>query len=191
MRVNKIELARIIRCSIPTLNSWIAKYGDEFPVVAAGSHGRDWEFECDEVITFLASKSEEERRQAAERNVQIEQLSLPMGHNGGPLFDGDAAPPPLRPADLLAMAKLRRMEREEGYACGRLVVAHEVREAMQAGFVTWRKALHACVDRFVAEHAIPEALKRQLHADLNDCQRGFVNSMQQMAAKTREPELFD
>ena len=60
--VNKREMARLIECSVPTLDALIAKHAD-FPVHRRGSNGVAWEFDPDAVVPFLSAVREAEERE--------------------------------------------------------------------------------------------------------------------------------
>lgn len=191
MRVNKLELSRLLNISVPTLNAWILKYADAFPVIERGTNGKDWAFDAIAVRAFLAGKQEEEQRSAAARNEQIRQLSLPMGHNGGPAIDGEVPPAPMRPADLLAMAKLRRMEREEAYECGRLVRVTELQATLDELTMTWDAELRTAVRRFGSMHSLSDEMVDELEGMLHACQGRLVAQMRNPKSSAAEPELLD
>ena len=66
--VNKRELARTIKLSVPTIDSLLARYPD-FPVIRRGNTGTAWAFDPEAVLSFLEMKKSEE---AAARKAQIE-----------------------------------------------------------------------------------------------------------------------
>src|SRR4051794_4751712 len=114
MRVNKAELAQILGVSLPTLAAYIVRHGDAFPVLEKGGRGRDYWFEHDAVVEFLNARKAEDEAADTERQAALRQIALPLGHNGGPAIEEVL---PARPADLLAIMKIRRMQREEAYEC--------------------------------------------------------------------------
>jgi hypothetical protein len=180
MQVNKSELAQILGCSLPTIAAYITRYGDDFPVLKRGGLGQDWIFDHEAVTSFLDRKRSEELEADADRRAALRQYALPIGHNGGPSIDGDLA---MKPTDLLALAKLRKLQRDEAYECGRLVVASEVTRVIGEALRLWSQRLQECVGRFSVAHELSEQDAADLERDLTDCQRGFVIAM---AAKFRD-----
>jgi phage terminase Nu1 subunit (DNA packaging protein) len=84
MQVNKVELARIIGCSKPTLVALLHRHGEAFPVLKRGRRGEDWAFDPDAVLAFLAQVDERGRRAAAERQAAlVRQASLPLMRQRG------------------------------------------------------------------------------------------------------------
>ena len=187
MRVNKAELAQILGCSLPTVAVYMNRYGDEFPVLERGGRGRDWWFDHERVVAFMEGKRATEAEADAERQASLRQIALPLGHNGGPELD--ATPPPLRPSDMLALMKVRRMQREEAYACGRLVEVGKVRATLEELLASWSREQHQMVRQFGRERGLDDDLVRDLDKALTDCQRRFVAGMQTVAAEPRD--LFD
>jgi len=57
--VNKAAMARLLGTTETTLNRWIARHGDSFPIAARGGRGVAWKFSPAEVIAFV-----ERQRQA-------------------------------------------------------------------------------------------------------------------------------
>ena len=76
--VTKKELARLLRISRQTLDLWIERYGDEFPVLERGTNGREWQFDADLVIEFLRAKQAENAARQANRDALLDQLTLPI-----------------------------------------------------------------------------------------------------------------
>jgi phage terminase Nu1 subunit (DNA packaging protein) len=171
MRVNKTELAQILGVSLPTLGAWMARYGDAFPVLERGGRGRDFWFDHEAVQTFLESRKAEEEADDAERQAALAQLALPIGHNGGPGLDAE---PDLSPAALLTMWKVRRIQREEAYACGRLIEAHKVKAGLSALLTDINQSLRMTVRRFGREHGFSAELTDALDEAVKQCQRDLV-----------------
>lgn len=187
MRVNKAELAQILGCSLPTVAVYMNRYGDEFPVLERGGRGRDWWFDHERVVAFLDDKRATEAEADAERQASLRQIALPLGHNGGPALD--TAPPPIRPSDMLALMKVRRMQREEAYACGRLVEAAKVSTKLEELLSSWNRELHQAVHQFGRQRGLDDDLVSDLDKTLADCQRRVVAYMRTLG--TAEPnDLF-
>jgi phage terminase Nu1 subunit (DNA packaging protein) len=190
MEVNKAELAQILGCSIPTVGDYIIRYGDAFPVVKRGGLGQRWVFDHEAVLSFLAEQETRKLEADADRRAALRQYSLPIGHNGGPPIDGDLS---MTPTALLALMKVRRMQREEAYACGRLVEASKVVAELEKVLRTWNSHQHAALRQFGRDRSMPEDLVRDLDRVLSDTQRGFVNFMQSFNADPApaQPALFE
>lgn len=180
MRVNKAELAQVLGCSLPTVSVYMNRYGDDFPVLERGGRGRDWWFDHEQVVTFLEGKWAIEAETDAERQASLRQIALPLGHNGGPELD--AAQPPIRPADMLALMKVRRMQREEAYACGRLVEAAKVSTKLEELLSCWNRELHQAVRQFGRQRGLDDDLVSDLDKTLADCQRRVVTYMRALGA---------
>ncbi|WP_428484896.1 hypothetical protein [Rhodopila sp.] len=188
MRVNKSEIARLLGCSLPTVNAYLVRYGEDFPVLDRGGRGRDWRFDHEAVVAFLDGKRADEAAADADRQAALQQAMLPLGHNGGPPMDAE---PSLRPAELLALMKVRRLQREEAYACGRLVEASKVQHALQDLLATWNRELHQALRRFGRERGLADDLVVDLTETLSGCQRRTVDYAQTVGvAGASQPSLF-
>ncbi len=189
MRVNKGELAQILGVSLPTIAAYLVRYGDEFPVLERGSRGRDYWFDREAVVDFLQSRRAADAEADADRQAAIRQFALPLGHNGGPELE--EAEVPVRPADLLALMKVRKLQREEGYACGLLVRAADVGASLGELLRTWSRHQHQMVQQFGRERGLADDLIADLDKALTDTQRTFVAYMQQtLAPEPAQPSLF-
>ena len=174
--VNKIELQKILRITAPTLSHWMTKYDQDFPILEQGGRGRDWSFDVEAVLSFLAEREEEEKAAERERQEAIDQLLLPLGHNGGPTLE--AEPSGLRPGDLLTLMKVRRLQREEAQACGRLVDSAELTDALHVCFSEMRRHLEAVV-RFAADElGLSRESSLDLRNRLHDAMRASVDDFQ-------------
>jgi len=181
--VSKVELARILGISRVTLDEWIARDGNDFPVVERGRNGREWKFDSDLVVEFVKRRDQEREREAACRDEAINQLALPFGHNGGPPLGGEAdQAPPLRPAELLMLAKLRKLQREEDYELGRLVRIADVSPLFKASVTAWRVRIRAAAERFGEQRNWPEAEIAALVKAIEDCQVAFVEDINRACA---------
>ena len=188
MRVNKAELAQILGCSLPTISAYMVRFGDAFPVLERGGKGRDWWFESESVVEFLESRRAAEAEADTERQAALRQLSLPMGHNGGPPIEAGQQ---LRPAELLMMAKLRKMQRDEAYECGRLLEVTKVVPAVEDMHRELNRDLHRMVRAFGREHGFGDDLMAALDAALSSCQRDSVRRLQSaISVEEAQPSLF-
>ena len=187
--VNKSELRRILGCSLPTLDRWITQYPD-FPVIQRGNQGNVWSFDADEVRAFLAAKDRSVTDAAKERAKQMRQLAQ-LGHNGGPdLLDG--APMVSKPSEMLALVRLRKAEREEAQACGRLVEAEPLRQVLEEVLGAWRRTQQAWLNQAGSHLGLTEEQIDGLGIGLADCQRDLVRFMRSIGRKAEsEAPLLD
>jgi hypothetical protein len=151
----------------------IERYGRAFPVVERGANGRDWQFDSDVVLAFVADKEAERDQADSEREAAVQQLAFPFGHNGGTTLDGNE-PAPLKPAELLMMAKVRKLQREEEYELGRLVRVSEIMPALQDALATLRVNFRAMAFRFAEERDWSETETNALLRAIDDCQVACV-----------------
>jgi phage terminase Nu1 subunit (DNA packaging protein) len=188
MRVNKSELAQILGLSLPTVSAYMVRYGEAFPVLERGGRGRDWWFESDAVTAFLDARKAEDEAGDAERQAALAQLTLPIGHNGGPDLEAE---PELSPAELLTMWKVRRIQREEAYARGRLVEAHKVKSTVEGLLSDINRSLRLTVRRFGRENGLSSDLTDALDEAVKQCQRDLVAYRRSMDAPAdAQPSLF-
>ena len=154
-----------------------------------GRNGLDWQFDSDAVVAFLGQKEEEAAGAQGEREAAIEQLALPMGHNGGPPLGEEARA--LRPAELLMLAKLRKLNREEEYELGRLVRVTEVRPVLEKVVATLADQLRMLPRRFGDARGWSAEQIAELRAEIDNMQRQFVGSIGRVCAEPEaaNPEL--
>ncbi len=147
--VTKIELARLLGVSAPTVAAWLRRYPD-LPVAAVGRKGRPWRFDPAAVRTFLEAQREAERRMDVARAERVAQFALPLQTQPDrrPSDDGRS------PAELLAMVRVRRAEREEAVACGRLVDAAKARASFADVLGRLGRDMRGSVRRLLAEHGV-------------------------------------
>ena len=74
--VNKRELARIIKCSVKTIDSIIDRYPD-LPILRRGNTGTEWAFDPEAVTTFLEVKKAEAAAADRARSKLIDQMTMP------------------------------------------------------------------------------------------------------------------
>lgn len=178
---NKRELARILEISVVTLDETIARYDNTFPILERGWNGRPWRFDVDAVVAFVREKQEERKREALEHDALLAQYRLPIQ------ADGPGSPPNLTPAQQLAMAKLRKLQRDEEYELGRLTRVSEVRESLTRILIAWRELLHGRLREFAETRGIDPNLAGDLVRELISCQHELVERCRQ--STEREPGL--
>jgi hypothetical protein len=189
MRVNKSELAQILGVSLPTLAAWMADHGDAFPVLERGGRGRDWWFDHEAVTAFLDARKAEEEAGDAERQASLRQIMLPLGHNGGPPITTE---PQRSPAEMLTIMKIRRLQREEAYACGRLVEVHKLKSGLENVLGALNQSLRVTVRRFGREHGLSPEVTDALDEAIKDTQRNlvaYVRGLQKV--EEVQPSLFE
>ena len=173
MLVNKRELAPLLGVTIPTVDRWLRMW-PEFPVTERGGPGQPWGFDPEAAQAFVAGKREAADHAKLERSERLAQFALP-------LFDG-AEPPVAAGArsagELLALARLRRLQREEAIAAGRLVDARRAAETLAAVFGRLGRDLRAGLRRIVAAHGIPADAAAEIEAAFAEQQRAAVRRLQ-------------
>ncbi len=188
MRVNKAELAQILGVSLPTIAAYLVRYGDMFPILERGSRGRDYWFDHEAVVDFLQGRRAADAEADSDRQAAIRQFALPFGHNGGPPLQPEI---PHRPADLLALMKVRKLHREEAYACGLLVKAADVGASIAELLRELNRHQHQMVRQFGRQEGLSDDQTARLDTALSTCQRKFVAYMQSiMAERAAQPSLF-
>ncbi len=150
MVVNKRELAPLLGCTIPTLDRWLRLWPD-FPVLERGRCGRLWRFDAEAARAFVQAKRNAEREVKDQRSAALSQLALPLLDDGDPMGAG-AGP---SPGERLTMARLRRIEREEAVANGRLVDAKRVAEVLGDVFGRLGRGLRSGLRQIMTAHEIP------------------------------------
>jgi phage terminase Nu1 subunit (DNA packaging protein) len=176
LRVNKRELALILNCSVLTLDAHIARHGADVPVVERGTNGRAWAFDPDATRAFLKTKrkerEDEQRRAAAKRQAMLLQYTLALGEAENQPSAGLSA------SEQLAFARLRRIEREEAVASGRLVDVETLRAPLEETFRTLRALqVRHIIDATRANDLSDEARQAMIEA-LERSQREAVAQMQ-------------
>ena len=177
---NKKELASILDCSLPTLTSWIDRYGEEFPVEQRGTNGKEWLFAPAAVIAFLKAKRDEEAAAEAERAKALKQFQLPI------LAAEEDEPAGIKASDLLAMAKVRQMQRREALENSLLVPTSDVRMALTTAFAKLARFQAAMLTQLARKHGWSDAQLRDARALMAEGQRAFVRDAADFAPD--EPE---
>ena len=173
--VNKQGLATLLGISLPTLSRWMLRYGVDFPTLERGTLGREFKFEDAAVIAFLRTKQEEQASSKAEQDEQLAQLLLPFDLPG-------VEPPPkaTSPKDELAAWELRKRQRIEAEASGKLVPAEPMADAIRTVLARISRDTHAFVRQVGREQGWPDSFTRELEKRLADQQRAAVASLREM-----------
>lgn len=164
--VNRKELAALLSCSLPTVTSIIDRYAD-LPVIQRGGLGKEWQFDADLVVAFLAERRDEEAQREAERSEMLAQLALPIGRK-------DENGKPVSLDDELTAVKLRRLLREEEKETGFLVPTHEVRDALAKAFRGLNANLDSAIRRVGRTHNLPDPIVRAIEAEFANARQAFV-----------------
>jgi phage terminase Nu1 subunit (DNA packaging protein) len=174
--VNKRELARVVKCSVPTIDSFIYRYPD-FPVVKRGAAGADWVFDPDAVRTFLEAKkldgvaAEEARAKFLAKWTATAMLGV--DETGG----DDTR---LAPAQRLAAAKARIVERELAIKSGLLTPTSEVRRNLAVLVGGFAKFLDNLPGQLSRDFSLPEPVKRGIKKKIEDERRSLAREMKEV-----------
>ena len=182
--VNKRELATILGCSLPTLSAWITRY-DDFPVQERGTNGKQWLFDAAGVREFLRGKRDEEQTEAEERAERLKQFALPG------LDQPEEAAGAVKATDLLAMARVRALQRQEQREAGLLVPTSDVRVVLTTAITRLNRALNAMLGMLARKHGWGEVQLRDARTILHDTQRAFVRDAGQFASAEGDGEAMD
>ncbi|GBQ52226.1 terminase small subunit [Komagataeibacter sucrofermentans] len=186
--VNKRELAKRLRVSLPTLTNWIDRWED-FPVVSRGGNGVSWAFSLEEVFAFLADRREEEAQSKAGRDQQLLDLQLSFDA----LLPPDPQPAPgsrMSVKEQIDAWKLRDLKRKEAERCGTLVIAADVQEMFTSAVARLSRDIAVYIRQTGREQGWPDAMIRQAEAKLADMQRKSVTDALR-ALETDEPHADD
>jgi phage terminase Nu1 subunit (DNA packaging protein) len=168
LTVNKRELAKILECSLPTLDKLIDRYAD-LPIEARGSNGVEWQFDPAKVVAFLKAKDAEEAHAADERRSLFEQFKLPIDEVAAAGEDAG-----LSPAQRAQMALARSREHELALKVGMVVPRSDSRQAFDQvirGLGRFLDTLPTTLQRF---HNLPDAVVRSIRAQIDEQRRLFV-----------------
>jgi phage terminase Nu1 subunit (DNA packaging protein) len=187
MVCNKRELAAALKCSMPTIDAWMMRWPD-FPVVQRGTQGAPWAFDPAAVTAFVQARRLAEREAKRERADALAQFVLPL------LGDADQAPGAgaPSPAEQLTLARLRRIQREEAIASGRLVEAAPLAAALADVFGRLGRGLRSGLRQVMATHGVPPECAAAVEAEFAAQQRRAVARIsaqlaQPIAAREDEP----
>lgn len=175
---NKLELARVLGCSLPTLSAWMMRYRPDFPILSTGNQGRSYVFEFQAVIDFLRLKREEQANAAAsataDRDEQLAQLRLPFDVPGLDL-PTQAGP---NIADQIKAMQLRKLQREEAEKAGALVPAETVGAAIAGVLARLSRDTRAFLQQIAREQDWPSSYVQSVLARFADTQRTAVRELQ-------------
>lgn len=186
--VNKRELAKILKCSLPTVSALVDRYAD-FPVERRGSNGVEWQFAADTVIAFLTTKREEEQAAAVaqhrERAALLDQFRLPIDDLAPA---GDAT---LTPQARLAVARAKSIEDKMARESGLLVPTTEVRASLTAAIAQLNQFLAALPGTIGRRYNLPDPVIRDMRRSIEQQQRQFLAALGVLAPPDTAPDDTD
>lgn len=171
---NKAELARALRCSVPTVNVMLERWSD-FPIIERGTNGREYRFDIAGCIDFVQRQRADAERDQAERAELFAQMTLP---DLAPTLEPGA----VKASDQLALARVRQMHRREQLENGLLVPTTEVRQVLTGAFTRLRRAMDASITQAARRHHLADAVLRDIVAGFHEAQRAFVADTTALAA---------
>lgn len=182
--LNKREMARKLRVSLPTMTAWMDRWPD-FPVEQRGTNGSSYRFRPDLVFEFLDLKRREEADASSIRDEQLQNLQL--------VFD-DLLPPPeveksykrLTPKEEIDVWKLRELKRKEAERCGQLVIATELQEQLRDAFSRLSQDTRLFIRKLGRKNGWPDSTIREAEQQFEDTQRASVAALLQILQA--EPE---
>lgn len=172
MIVNKRETARLLGCTVPTLDAWLRRYSD-LPVVRRGDRCRPWQFDAEAVRAWQSARQEAALVRRRDRADQLAQLALP-------LIVGQLVPAAAAGGDieaLIAAAKLRRLQLDEARHAGELVAVAPLRIVLADALGRLGRGLRASLRRIVSEHGIPADCAARIEAAFAADQRQAVEAI--------------
>jgi phage terminase Nu1 subunit (DNA packaging protein) len=172
MFVNKVELSKILQCSLPTLDRLLERHAADFPIVARGSNGVEWKFDAEAVLAFLQAREAAAAAAGRARDDLMRQYTLPG--------TDDADSGTLSPANLLKLAQLRRLEREEQKEAGFLLQTTEVRPLLTNALAKFNRDLGTAIRQGMREHNVPDTTIRSVEARIAEAQRRIVAELQNL-----------
>ena len=184
--LNKAEMAKRLKVSLPTLTNWLDRWPD-FPIVDRGTNGKSWRFDPHAVFDFLAERQEEEQRKSAGRDEQLERLQLQFDE----LFEPEDQPRSLGtvPAkEQIDIWRLRDLKRKEAERCGKLVIADQMQDMMATAFAMLARDTGAFLRQLARDQSWPDAVLRQAESRLKDVQLKSVNSVLTMLKQDTDTE---
>lgn len=178
--VNKGELAKLLRCSIPHVDALMERYA-EFPVVSRGDKGQAWEFDAAEVGEFLAARRAEEEAEAEERSAALNTLQLPG-------FGKSTAAGSSAHQDLAAV----RAERERmklAQEAGFLVSTSDLRMKLGDMMGRLQTGLRGIPSELRRRHGLPEDVERSCRTMMDEQLDKLVTDLQRDLLAAPEPEV--
>lgn len=168
--VSKRELCRVLRISRPTLDAWIDRYGDAFPIAERGANGREYQFDAEAVIDFLRAEQERQAAARAQRDEALAQLMLPLPAGPAPAADAPSLD------DRLKAARLNALLLDEEERAGRLVSATEVEDRLTSVFAVLARELAAFLRQLAREQNWPDAVLLAAERRLAEVQHTAVTA---------------
>jgi len=168
---NKVELAEHLKCSLPTLDALLRRYGDDFPVRRKGSNGIAWEFVLADVIAFLKAEREAEQHAADERAQLFEQFRLPLDELAAPEAEG------MTPQQRASLALARQREHELALQTGQVVLASEMVEADRRMWKSLGRFLDSLPNQLARLHNLPDPVVRSMRAMIDEQRRLLVREL--------------
>lgn len=185
--VNKRELAELLGVTLPTLDKWLRAWPD-FPIAERGGPGSPFRFDPEAARDFVAAKRADRDNEKAERAARLRQFALPL------LAEGDAAmqaESSRSAADLLALARLRRLQREEAIAAGRLVDARRLAEILGEVFGRLGRDQRHHLRRVLRNHSLEAGAITEIEGDFADLQRAAVAEITTAIGTRMAPDPAD
>jgi phage terminase Nu1 subunit (DNA packaging protein) len=174
--VNKRELARVLKCSLPTVDNIIDRYPG-FPIERRGSHGVEWEFDVDLVTAFLKRQRDAEAQQTVARDELLQQFTLPIDDTAP---EGSTV---LSPAQRKAQAEALRIERKLAMESGLLVPTSEIRQQLADPIAQLGRFLDTLPVQLGRRFNLPEEVVRAARDLIDDGRRSFVRGLGDLAKR--------
>lgn len=183
LTVNKKELAKKLRVSLPTLDRLIDEYQD-FPISAGGSTGRPYEFDLAAVDEFLGSKRDAEEAAIAERLSLFDGLDLTSVQRG----DAAGMTPGQQLSAVRVQRELRKMRQEDGF----LVDVSELRMALSGPISDLVSMLDGLPDRMGRRFNLPVDVTEAMRSEIDEERRKIhAAMMESLNEKDADGALFD
>lgn len=179
LTVNKRELARLLKCSLPTLDRLIDDNPD-LPIERRGSNGVEWEFDPEAVVGFIADRREAEKQAGAARSELLRQFTLPFEQT-----EPEGARD-LSPSERKNLADALSKERKLAIEAGLLVTTASVRQGLGDAFKLLGRHLDGLPQQLGRRHHLPDAVVREMVAQIADARRQFVRELEALIVE--EPD---
>lgn len=169
--VNKSQLARLFRVSLPTIDGWVEK---RCPIHKGGSNGVAYEFDVDQVKTWRDAEDAREAEAEAE-------LQRRIGVKQAEMFDG-ARLAPEGAGDIKEALEAERLALIVGKQKGELVAREDVRNDYAAVF--------GIVRQHLLGYATTLGRTAHLSADQQkEADRLVRSTLEAMHGQIKDPEL--
>jgi len=186
--VNKRELTKLLRVSLPTLSNWMDRWPD-FPVKVPGKNGVEWQFIVADVVAFLTERREEEAARKSDRDDELLklQLSFDLGlqQEVEPVFQTRV---PVK--EQIELFKLNDLKLKQAERCRQLVKADDVADAFSMALAQIARECAVFVRQMGREQGWSDAQVRHAEVRFQDMQRKAVDeAMRSLEFDDAEPEL--